>query len=182
MASHTFPWAVGGGGVTFASGLGVVGGLGGGGRGVLIPALRLVCGVAGAELVLVGTGGGGGLEDGRGFWPEAARAGPLMDGSETLLVKGGSWLAATPSGKALEELWSEEEERDSVLRAGDGEGELGSEGRRAGETEQSNEEGQRMQERIEYEDKAMKGRERHIHINIDLQIQNSYRMALKLNL
>lgn len=35
-----------------------VGGRGGGGLGALGPALRLVCGVAGAELVLVGAAAG----------------------------------------------------------------------------------------------------------------------------
>lgn len=45
--------------------------------------------------------------------------GPLMEGSETLLVKGCSWPGA------WEELWSEQEERLSTLRAGEGEQEEG---------------------------------------------------------
>lgn len=51
-----------------------------------------------------------------------------MDGSETLLVKLCSWslLALAPSG-SWEELWSEEEDRLSTLRAGEGEQEEGCE-------------------------------------------------------
>lgn len=49
-----------------------------------------------------------------------------MEGSETLLVKVCSWslLGPPPSG-GWEELWSEPEERLSVLRAGEGEQEEG---------------------------------------------------------
>lgn len=50
-----------------ARGLGADGGRGGGGRAAFNPALRLVCGVAGAELVLAGGGGGEGLGDARGW-------------------------------------------------------------------------------------------------------------------
>lgn len=41
-----------------ASGLGVVGGRGGGAPGPLLPKLRPVCGVAGAELAFEGMGDG----------------------------------------------------------------------------------------------------------------------------
>lgn len=52
--------------------------------------------------------------------------GEQMEGSETLLVKVCSWslLGPPPSG-GWEELWSEPEERLSVLRAGEGEQEEG---------------------------------------------------------
>lgn len=46
-----------------ASGLGLLG-RGGGGRGALVTGLRLVCGVAGAELAFAGTGEGAGLGEG----------------------------------------------------------------------------------------------------------------------
>lgn len=51
--------------------------------------------------------------------------GSLIDGSEALLVKGCSWSETRAAGGGLVELWSEEEERDSVLRAGEGEVEEG---------------------------------------------------------
>lgn len=54
--------------------------------------------------------------------------GEQIEGSETLLVKTGSWsLLALPDVRSWEELWSELEERLSVLRAGEGEQEEGSE-------------------------------------------------------
>lgn len=43
-----------------------------------------------------------------------------MEGSETLLVKPGSWSLLAPRG-IWEELWSEAEDRLSVLSAGEGE-------------------------------------------------------------
>lgn len=66
-----------------ARGLGVVGGLGG-------LALRLLCGVAGAELGLAGWGGGEGLGERRLAEVEGVEPpqGPQMEGSDTLLVKG----------------------------------------------------------------------------------------------
>lgn len=48
-----------------------------------------------------------------------------MEGSETLLVKTGSWSPLAL--RSREELWSELEDRLSVLRAGEGEQEEGSE-------------------------------------------------------
>lgn len=49
-----------------------------------------------------------------------------MEGSETLLVKAGCWsLFAPPHDWDWEELWSELEDRLSVLRAGEGEQEQG---------------------------------------------------------
>lgn len=70
-----------------ARGLGVVGGLGGGGL-----ALRLLCGVAGAERGLAGWGGGEGLGERRLAEVEGVGVkppqGPQMEGSDTLLVKG----------------------------------------------------------------------------------------------
>lgn len=47
-----------------ANGLGVVGGRGGGAPGPLLPKLRPVCGVAGAELAFEGMGEGWGLGEG----------------------------------------------------------------------------------------------------------------------
>lgn len=45
-----------------------------------------------------------------------------MEGSDTLLVKLCSWLlVALPPRGSREELWSEQEDKLSVLRAGDGE-------------------------------------------------------------
>lgn len=59
--------------------------------------------------------------------------GEQIEGSETLLVKTGScWLLALPDLRSWEELWSELEERLSVLRAGEGEQEEGSDGGRTG--------------------------------------------------
>lgn len=54
---------------------------------------------------------------------EAAEShGEQMDGSETLLVKGCCWsLLALPPNGGWEELWSEPEDRLSVLGAGEGE-------------------------------------------------------------
>lgn len=79
--------------------------------------LRLVCGVAGAELVLVGGGGGGRFGEqwdlSLVFWD---RAGALIDGSDTLLVN--KWSCSLAAGCWGTALWSEEEEdRLSVLRA-----------------------------------------------------------------
>ncbi|PWA16833.1 hypothetical protein CCH79_00012776 [Gambusia affinis] len=101
------------------------------GRGGLAPVLRLVCGVAGAELAL------GGNADGEERWEEWFRRsaedeedglspGDEMDGSETLLLKLCSWSLLPPSG-SWEELWSEEEDKLSMLRAGEGEQEEGCE-------------------------------------------------------
>lgn len=112
-----------------ARGLAVSGGLGGGG----LAALRLVCGVAGAELVLAGREGeeGPGERWGRRSAEEAdgggaGSQGPEMDGSETLLVKG--WSSPSPAPPLMggwEELWSEAEDRLSTLIAGEGEEEEG---------------------------------------------------------
>lgn len=52
--------------------------------------------------------------------------GEQMEGSETLLVKECSWsLLAPPPERGWEELWSEPEDRLSMLRAGEGEQEEG---------------------------------------------------------
>lgn len=52
--------------------------------------------------------------------------GEQMEGSETLLVKAGSWsLLAPPPRGSWEELRSEPEDKLSVLRAGEGEQEEG---------------------------------------------------------
>lgn len=60
--------------------------------------------------------------------------GEQIEGSETLLVKAGSWSPlALPHLRSWEELWSELEDRLSVLRAGEGEQEEGSEWGRTGE-------------------------------------------------
>lgn len=58
---------------------------------------------------------------------EAAESqGEQMEGSETLLVKACSWsLLALPLKGGWEELWSEPEDRLSMLRAGEGEQEEG---------------------------------------------------------
>lgn len=54
--------------------------------------------------------------------------GEQIEGSEALLVKTGSWSPpALPHLRSWEELWSELEDRLSVLRAGEGEQEEGSE-------------------------------------------------------
>lgn len=48
--------------------------------------------------------------------------GEQMEGSETLLVKACCWsLLALPPDGGWEELWSEPEDKLSVLRAGEGE-------------------------------------------------------------
>ena len=112
-----------------ARGLAVPGGLGGGGLAALAPALRLVCGVAGAELVLAGREEGEGPKERRGARrsEEEAEAGgavsqgPEMEGSETLLVKGWSSPAlAPPCRGGWEELWSEAEEKLPMIFAGEG--------------------------------------------------------------
>lgn len=60
--------------------------------------------------------------------------GEQIEGSETLLVKTGSWSPLALAGaRSREELRSELEERLSVLRAGEGEQEEGSERGRTGE-------------------------------------------------
>lgn len=93
----------------------------------MVPELRLVWGVAGAELAFDGRGEGEGLRERCGMRSveeeEATEShGEQMEGSETLLVKACSWsLLAPPPEGGWEELWSELEERDSVLRAGEGE-------------------------------------------------------------
>lgn len=53
--------------------------------------------------------------------------GKQIEGSETLLVKTGSWSPLALPHLSWEELWSELEDRLSVLRAGEGEQEEGSE-------------------------------------------------------
>lgn len=59
--------------------------------------------------------------------------GEQIEGSEMLLVKTGSWSLLAPADlRSWDELWSEVEERLSILRAGEGEQEEGSEGGRTG--------------------------------------------------
>lgn len=109
-----------------ACGLGVVEG-----RGAPFSLLRPVCGVAGAEVALDDMGAVEGLREARGSCSEeeggeAASHGEQMEGSEMLLVKAGCWSwPAVPRNEACEELWSELEDRLSVLRAGEGEQEEG---------------------------------------------------------
>lgn len=108
-----------------ASGLGLT-------EGAPAPELRPVCGVAGAEVALGEVGGRWRLWEACGRCSdEEEDAGPhgeQMEGSETLLVKTGSWpLPPPPDLRRWEELWSELEDRLSVLRAGEGEQEEGSE-------------------------------------------------------
>lgn len=113
-------------------GLGAAGGRGGGGLSTLLPALLFVSGVAGAEQVLLwgceGEGLGERCDLGSDESDEGEEPGLLIDGSDTLLVTRCScsetddrWEAvAAVRGKA----WSdEEEERLSVLRAGEGQAE-----------------------------------------------------------
>lgn len=117
-----------------ASGLGVT-------EGAPVPELRPVCGVAGAEVALDDTGAGQRLGEVRGrcSGDDAGSHGEQMEGSETLLVKTGSWsLLALPHLRSWEELWSELEDRLSVLRAGEGEQEEGSEGGRTGKKNRVN--------------------------------------------
>lgn len=108
-----------------ASGLGVP-------EGAPAPELRPVCGVAGAEVALEDVGAGWRPREAWDSCSEedddgAGSHGEQMEGSETLLVKAGwSPLALAPL-RSWEELWSELEERLSVLRAGEGEQEEGSE-------------------------------------------------------
>lgn len=82
----------------------------------------MVCGVAGAELVLAG-GNGDGDRPGKSLveGEQGESQGPLIKGSDTLLVKGCSWSLTTlpPVGGWLE-LWSEAEDRLSMLIAGEG--------------------------------------------------------------
>lgn len=88
--------------------------------------LRTTCGVAGAEAG--GATAGEGPREERGSCSEeeggaaAVSLGEQMEGSETLLVKAGGWSWAC---EASEELWSELEDRLSMLRAGEGEQEEG---------------------------------------------------------
>lgn len=87
----------------------------------------MVCGVAGAELVLAG-GNGDGDRPGKSLAEEeqGESQGPLIKGSDTLLVKGCSWsLTAPPPVGGWLELWSEAEDRLSMLIAGEGEEEEG---------------------------------------------------------
>lgn len=91
--------------------------------------LRTACGVAGAEVALGGGAAAGeGPREERGSCSEeeggevAASLGEQMEGSETLFVKAGGWSWAC---EASEELWSELEDRLSMLRAGEGEQEEG---------------------------------------------------------
>lgn len=107
-------------------------------KGAPVPELRPVCGVAGAEVALDGAAAGWRPCEARGRCSEeeddAGSHGEQMEGSETLLVKTGSCspLLALPGLRSWEELWSELEERLSVLRAGEGEQEEGSEWGRTG--------------------------------------------------
>lgn len=97
--------------------------------------LRTACGVAGAEVALGGGAAAGGRpREERGSCSEeevaaeeeaaAASPGEQMEGSETLLVKAGGWSWSWAC-EACEELWSELEDRLSMLRAGEGEQEEG---------------------------------------------------------
>lgn len=114
-----------------ASGLGFAGGRGGGALAHFVSELRLVCGVAGAELAFDGMAEGWGLSEEWGRRSveeeeeegEAAEShGEQMEGSEMLLEKACSWLLLMlPCKGGWEELWSEPEDRLSVLSAGEGE-------------------------------------------------------------
>lgn len=116
-------------------GLSAAGGRGGGGLITLLPALLFVSGVAGAEQVLLLWGcDGEGLGDRSGLISEERAEGEepglLIDGSDTLLVNRCSCLVTDGRGEAevvaagREKPWSDEEEdRLSVLRAGEGQAE-----------------------------------------------------------
>lgn len=115
-------------------GLGAAGGRGGGGLSALFPALLFVSGVAGAEQVLLWGCAGEGLGErfdlGSDERAEGEEPGLLIDGSDTLLVNGCSCSVMTRCWKAAAvaavrgQPWSdEEEERLSVLRAGEGQAE-----------------------------------------------------------
>lgn len=102
------------------------------GLGATVPELRPVCGVAGADVAFDGVAAGWRLCEARGRCSEeedeVGSHGEQMEGSETLLVKTGSCSPLLlPGLRSWEELWSELEERLSVLRAGEGEQEEGSE-------------------------------------------------------
>lgn len=115
-------------------GLGPASGRGGGGLSALLPALLFVSGVAGAEHVLLwgceGEGLGESCDLGSEECAEGEEPGLWIDGSDTLLVTGcscpvmgGCWEAAAGAA-ARGKLWSDEEEdRLSVLRAGEGQAE-----------------------------------------------------------
>lgn len=113
-------------------GLGAAGGRGGGGRSTLLRVLLFVSGVAGAEQVLLWGCKGDGLGErhdlGSDERPEGEEPGLLIDGSDTLLVNGCSCSVMDDRGEAVAVVrgkpWSdEEEERLSVLRAGEGQAE-----------------------------------------------------------
>lgn len=106
-------------------------------EGAPVPELRPVCGVAGAEVAFDGAAGGWRPCEARGRCSEeeddVGSHGEQMEGSETLLVKTGSCSPLVlPGLRSWVELWSELEERLSVLRAGEAEQEEGSEWGRTG--------------------------------------------------
>lgn len=88
--------------------------------------LRLVWGVAGAELVYEGTWEGQGLNEACWSFEEdtVELSGEEMEGSEVLLVMVCSWSLLAPPAERCSEL----DERLSVLRAGEAEQEEGCEG------------------------------------------------------
>lgn len=90
--------------------------------------LRLVWGVAGAELAYEGTWGGQGLREARWSFEEdtVELSGVEIEGSDVLLVIVCSWSLLAPPADRCSEL----DERLSVLRAGEAEQEEGSEGDR----------------------------------------------------
>lgn len=115
-------------------GLGAGGGRGGGGLSALLPALLFVSGVAGAEQVLLwgcaGEGLGKRFDFGSDERAEGEEPGLLIDGSDTLLVNECScsvmacWWEAAAVAVVRGTPWSDEEdERLSVLRAGEGQAE-----------------------------------------------------------
>lgn len=113
-------------------GLGAAGGRGGGGLIALLPALLFVSGVAGAEQVLLWGCEGEGLGERYDLGSDEISEGEeepglLIDGSDTLLVKKCSCSVMDGRGEAVEvaagreKPWSDEEEdRLSVLKAGEG--------------------------------------------------------------
>lgn len=81
--------------------------------------------MAGAELAFDGMEVGDGLREGRekpSVEEGEVAAGEHIEGSDTHLVKGGSWSLQTlllPPAGGWQELWSEQEDRLSMLRAGE---------------------------------------------------------------
>lgn len=115
-------------------GLGAAGGRGGGGLSTLLPALLFDSGVAGAEQVLLWGCEGDGLGErcdlGSDERAEGEEPGLLIDGSDTLLVNecscsvmDGCWETAVVAAVRGKPWSDEEEERLSVLRAGEGQAE-----------------------------------------------------------